>query len=209
LPEPRCGYGLAVLGGRVYVFGGRDGDDPATAADDVWHYGPQDDSWVPAAPLPLPRADLAAVAVGDCHIHLLGGRDRSGEAQANNWVFNTCDPASPWRLDDAPALPQPRAGHVAAAPSESRIYVVGGGWDVRVEPPVVELNLSPPEGDPEWRAYTDVPGFTPQRGAAMVARSEESGVVLDLAGGRAGGQLLDQYRFIRVLWQVYVGAPRR
>lgn len=200
LPEPRCGYGLAVLDGRVYLFGGRKGDDVATATDDIWTYRLGDAAWV-AVPeidrLPQRRADLA-VAVVERAIHVLGGRDPSGELWPDHWVYRPFAP-SKWDTASGARLPQGRAGHVAAGlvhagvPQARRwIYVIGGGWDANVQPGAILLEL---DGDGVWRPFADLgsvtAGQTPQRGAGLTVRN--AGGQLFLGGGRtAEGGLLDR-----------------
>lgn len=206
LPKPVCGYGLAVLQGRIYLFGGRSGDDAAGATDEVWTYRLGDAAWAPVAEvdrMPQPRADMA-VAVVDESIHLLGGRDPSGERWPDHWIFRPFA-ASKWDTSSGLRLPEGRAGHVAAGivhpgvPRARRwIYVVGGGWDAALQPGALLLDLDAGES---WRAFADLGTFTagqtPQRGASLTMR--DSGGQLFLAGGQtAAGRRLDRVHILNL-----------
>lgn len=206
LPKPVCGYGLAVLEGRIYLFGGRSGDDVRTATDEVWTYRLGDAAWAPVAEvdrMPQPRADMA-VATIDKSIHILGGRDPSGERWPDHWIFRPFA-ASKWDTSSGLRLPEGRAGHVAAGivhPGETGarrwIYVVGGGWDASLQPGALLLELG--TGD-AWRAFADLgtvtAGHTPQRGASLTIR--DAGGQLFLAGGQtAEGRRLDRTHILNL-----------
>lgn len=196
LPRPVCGYGLVALEGRVYLFGGRESDDPASASNEVWTYRPGDADWQPVAPedrMPQPRADLAATTI-EKDVHILGGRDRSGQLWPDHWIFRPFG-SSKWDTSSGAALPEGRAGLAAAGivrpgmPAQRWIYVIGGGWDENVEPGALLLALGSGEG---WQPSVDiggvVAGTTPQSGASLAVR---------FAGGQfvlAGGQTADGRR---------------
>lgn len=201
LPSPRCGYGLAALQGKVYLFGGRTSDDAATALDEVLVYDPGDDEWtVSEARLPDRRSDLGAAAFARTNrIHLVGGRDRSGNLERNHWIFRPFDASDPWDIDDARPLPNGRAGHAMTAvpwPFE-RIYIVGGGWDTRVSPNSLELDLQTANSD--WSASSDLVGPTPYRGAALAHHGRR----LFLTGGSAEGSLSARSYFLEPFNLIY------
>jgi DNA-binding CsgD family transcriptional regulator len=188
LPVAACDYALAELQGDVFLFGGRAGAGPGTALDGVWRYDADGDAWQEEGRMPLPRSALGAVVVGNA-IHLLGGLDRAGEPQSSHWVFRPNDPPDRrWTSDVAPPLPEGRAGLAAVASAVKNVYLVGGGWDAKVADGVLLGRLAAP--DPRWEAQPDVPGFTPQRGAAMTLLE---GRLLVLVGGEADGRLLDRH----------------
>ncbi len=197
LPKPVCGYGLVALEGRVYLFGGRAGDDVATASNEVWTFRPGDAAWQPVAPedrMPQPRADLAATTI-EKDVHLLGGRDRSGQLWPDHWIYRPFG-SSKWDTSGGTALPEGRAGLAAAGivrpgiPQAQRwIYVIGGGWDANAEPGALLLQVGAGDG---WQPSVDlggpVAGTTPERGASLTVR---------FAGGQfvlAGGQTADGRR---------------
>jgi len=193
LPKPVCGYGLAALDGRIYLFGGRRGEDPGAATDAVWTYRLGDAAWQAVEDvdrMPQPRADMG-VAVIERDVHLLGGRDRSGQPWPDHWVFRPFD-ASKWDTSSGGALPEGRAGLVAVGivrpdvgQAQHWIYVIGGGWDHNLQPGALLLRLG---SDAGWQPSVDVGGLTsgvtPQRGAALAIR--HAGGQLILAGGQSG-----------------------
>src|SRR2546427_5934121 len=81
--------------------------------------------WLRGADLPTPRAETAAVLVGN-EAYVLGGFDANGMASAKVEVYNTT--SDTWRT----ARPLPVAlHHAGAAVVNGRIYIVGGylqGW---------------------------------------------------------------------------------
>jgi hypothetical protein len=132
LPAPVCGYALAELDGRIYLFGGRAGVD-APPARAVWSWQPGDAAWSDdPEDLPLPRSDAAAASVpAQAAIHLLGGRDGSGP-QPNHWLFRPFGAEGQWVTEGGPPLPEGRAGLgavFAEVPTAPTIYLIGGGWD--------------------------------------------------------------------------------
>src|SRR5438132_10102746 len=82
-------------------------------------------TWLRGADLPTPRAETAAVLVGN-EAYVLGGFDANGAASAKVEVYNTTSDI--WRT----ASPLPVAlHHAGAAVVNGRIYIVGGyleGW---------------------------------------------------------------------------------
>ncbi len=193
LPEPLCGFALVEVQGLVYLFGGRAGEDPATASDRVWRYDPRADEWRAEEPMFLPRSDLAAVVV-DNQVHVMGGRDAEGRPQVSHWLFRPLEEAGRWQDTGGPSLPEGRAG-LAAASVLGSIYVVGGGWDRTVEHGL--LKWDPDSGD-AWEPFEDVRGATPWRGHGLAVFRNQW---LHVAGGDVDGRLQDQYEFIQVVWK--------
>lgn len=199
LPVPVCAYGLVVWEGDAFLFGGRSGEDAATATDGVWRYRPDEDVWQPEGEMPLPRADLAAVADGN-RVRLLGGRDRSGRLQTSHWTYRPFGSVEDrWDLDSAPALPQPRAGLGALSTPIGSVLAVGGGWDVALRDGTIALGR-----DGSWLPDARLPGFTPQRGACIVLSDNRWAVIL---GGEVDGRLLNRhYRREVVAGTIFVPA---
>jgi hypothetical protein len=194
LPAPRCAYGLAVLEGQVYLFGGRESTSPESVSDEVWRYDPEADAWTTLDPLPAPRGDLAAATVGQRNeIHVVGGRDRDGDLERDHWIFR---PFETPRWDEAAApLPEGRAGHAMVALDSplDRLYVVGGGWDAPLADDAGTMGLTL-EDEASWVPFARVPGPTPRRGAGLAIL----GRTLFLAGGDTGagqGPSRDAYRY--------------
>ncbi len=123
LPAPIAGYGLTAFEGKLYLFGGWDGERYRAEA---YVYDPVGDSWTDLTPLPSPRAFLAAGAV-EKTLYVAGGHDGRRELAA----VLAYDPAGegaaagPWT--ERSPMGQPRAGLGMTAIGR-RLYVVGGGW---------------------------------------------------------------------------------
>ena len=123
LPVPITAYGLAALGGKIYLFGGWDGK---SARAETYVYDPAKDAWAAASPMPEPRAFMGAGAVLDS-IYVVGGYDGKQELAS----VLRYDPAGegtvagPW--SPRASMNQPRGG-LGATVIGTRLYVVGGGW---------------------------------------------------------------------------------
>jgi N-acetylneuraminic acid mutarotase len=108
-----------VVGGKIYVTGGRLGSFARNLGDNE-EYDPRTDRWVKKAPLPTPRSGIAAV-VADGKIYVFGGESTEGTFTANEQY----DPATDsWRT--MPPLPTARHG-LGAVALGNRIYVLAGG----------------------------------------------------------------------------------
>jgi N-acetylneuraminic acid mutarotase len=84
LPTPRSGIAAAVLGRRIFVFGG---EAPAGTFGQVEAYDGDGDRWSNHAPMPTPRHGLAAVPHGG-RIYVLSGGPRPGGSYSTvNEVF--------------------------------------------------------------------------------------------------------------------------
>jgi N-acetylneuraminic acid mutarotase len=77
MPEARGGHAAAVLGGRLFAFGGESFGPQGRAHDEVFAYGAKADRWERAGTMPLSLHGLGAVAAGPA-IHLLGGAEAVG-----------------------------------------------------------------------------------------------------------------------------------
>ena len=124
LPRPLCGYGLAAVEGKLYLFGGWDGQGYRA---ETLVYTPGSTAWQAAAPMPTPRAYMGAATI-DENVVIVGGSN--GTALATNEVYDASQDhagGAPWR--SMASLPDPRVGPGVAAVGQ-RVYVVGGGTDL-------------------------------------------------------------------------------
>ncbi len=71
LPLAVSGYALATYEGRLYLFGGWDGEQ---ALDRVYVYDPDDDRWTEGTPMPTARAYAGAAEIMG-RIYVMGGWD--------------------------------------------------------------------------------------------------------------------------------------
>jgi len=122
LLHPLSDYALAVFEGRLYLFGGWDGQE---YIDRIFVYDPMDNHWYERAPLAR-KLGGAAAAVSGSKIYLIGGTD--GKKTLDQvWVYypnREGDGGDAW--ETRKKLPEPRFGLSAAALVNS-IYVAGGG----------------------------------------------------------------------------------
>ncbi len=125
MPTARNSAAGAVVGGALYVIGGRTVSDGNTAAVEV--YDPQSDRWNRARPMPKAQGGLAA-AVLNGKIYAFGGEyfdPRPGGVFSEAWEY---DPRTDlWRA--VAAMARPRHGLGAVALGEA-IYVLGGAANV-------------------------------------------------------------------------------
>ena len=122
LPMAVSDYALADFEGRMYLFGGWDGEK---ALDSVWVYDPGADLWSQVTPMEAPRIDARAIALSD-RIVVMGGKTLNGKVQSEAWAYfpsRESNGESPW--DEFTNLPEGRAGFGAASINDS-IYIFGG-----------------------------------------------------------------------------------
>jgi N-acetylneuraminic acid mutarotase len=70
MPEKRAGLATCAINGRIYVFGGVDGDVALTST--VYEYNPKTDEWIKRSDMQVPRESLSADTV-DGKIYAVGG----------------------------------------------------------------------------------------------------------------------------------------
>lgn len=119
MPTGRHHTSAAALDGKLYVVGGRRGEN--LALGEVERYDPRSDSWERLPPLPLGVGGLGVASVAGRLIAISGGDDGNRWVTPATWAF---DPATNrWtRLGD---LGVPRHGFGAAVVAD-RVYVFGG-----------------------------------------------------------------------------------
>lgn len=131
-PSARNSAASAVIGGKIYVVGGRqalkqsDGSLRQVNVAALEVFDPATGQWATRAPMPQAQGGLAASAHGG-KLYVFGGEQWVPEQKvfADNWVY---DPAAD-RWSAVPALPTPRHG-LGAATVGNRIHVFGGGLSV-------------------------------------------------------------------------------
>jgi N-acetylneuraminic acid mutarotase len=120
----RSGFGACLLAGELYVIGGFITDPRGhyvESLSSVEKYTPSSDTWSAVAPLPSPRCEHAAVAVGPA-IYVLGGH-ASIESQDLASMLKFDSTQGTWST--VAPMPAPRRCH-AACVIGSDIYVFGG-----------------------------------------------------------------------------------
>lgn len=114
LPEPRAGYSLGTVEGKLYLLGGWDG---ASFRSEVWQYNPDDNTWRERTPLPTARAN-GATSVFEREIYVIGGENATGALNVNERY----NPTAEGRMATAWAIRAPSPAPLARADSST----VGG-----------------------------------------------------------------------------------
>jgi N-acetylneuraminic acid mutarotase len=125
MPTARAGLGGAVSGRYIYAIGGRTSTAPCFGGelDTVERYDTMTDTWSTLAPLPSPRSDLGALAMGNGKIYVFGGCASAFVVidDVDVYDINT----NTWST--APAdLPTARAAFYQVGFAGPKIYVMGG-----------------------------------------------------------------------------------
>ena len=125
-PDPPSDHmGIAVLNGKVHLFGGRTaGFTDLVDRHDV--YDPRTDTWAAARPLPRPRSDGASAVIDELIVYA-GGECKPGGTPGS---ANTFDDVTAYdaKTDRWTALvPLPQACHgISAATVKGVAYFMGG-----------------------------------------------------------------------------------
>jgi len=127
MPTPRNHAGVGVVGGKIYVIGGRTGAafiSVGTNVDVVEEYDPVSDRWgPPKARMPTARSAVAYATYKD-RIYIAGGEFQDQTLMAAFWVVEAYHPATNSWLT-LPRMPVPRHG-LAGAVLGNRLHVVTG-----------------------------------------------------------------------------------
>jgi Kelch motif len=158
LPTARGAMGVAVIGDRMYVVGGR-AEPHSVALDTVEVYDFARDRWSAAAPMGVAR-DHLGVAAQDSYVYAVGGRP--GRANAYR-VFERYDPRTD-RWERLPPYPIPASG-IELLSIGGRLVAAGGE-----DPGRGRLIGNTWAYDPEVRRWARLPSMTrPKHGYAAVA----------------------------------------
>ncbi len=125
MPLSLCGYAIAALEGNLYVFGGWDGKGYVNS---VLAYDPEQDVWSQASPMPTSRGYAGAAAI-EGQIYVVGGYDGRRDLAAVEAYAPSDEGAGgkPWTKHKP--LPEGRGG-AGVVTVQSKLYIIGGGWDV-------------------------------------------------------------------------------
>ena len=121
LPVPVQGPGVATVDDKIYVFtgiGGRNGESEVQSCSHV--FDPDAQEWSALAPVPTPRCDPGALAVGR-RIYTFGGWGGSATFHTVVEVYDI--DSDTWSVTDP--LPEKKAW-MATAEVDGRIFVMGG-----------------------------------------------------------------------------------
>lgn len=152
LEVPRAGCAVGVVGDNVLVAGGtywREGQKIWDVRADL--YDPATDRWQPLAPLPQPRADVAALAAGDAFYIFGGGADGPAVAAV------LCHQGGAWRELPRMALPAPRRSS-AAVLLDGTFYLLGGFAGTGGDYASATTTLWAATPGSAWRVLAPMPG---------------------------------------------------
>ncbi|MFO7634278.1 MAG: LuxR C-terminal-related transcriptional regulator [Caldilinea sp.] len=124
LRQPTGRHAMVNHAGYQFVVGGE--TSSGVALDTVTFFDPQRSTWITAAALPAPLANLAAATLGD-FLYVAGGSrsQPDGERVLSDRLLGYNQDADQWQ--DIARLPYPVAGAALVA-DESALYLIGG-WD--------------------------------------------------------------------------------
>ncbi|MEK7474831.1 MAG: kelch repeat-containing protein [Candidatus Coatesbacteria bacterium] len=137
MPTPRFLHSAVAVGGRIYCIGGitaliggvSNTNVKIEYVGAVEVYDPATNTWTAMAPMPTPRGGAGAASPGNGMIYVAGGIAKGTSTpacerfnpQANRW-----DARAPFNLPGLPAGPGRVGLVVAAPPSGTVLYAVGG-----------------------------------------------------------------------------------
>ena len=128
MPTARNHAAVGVVGGKIYVIGGRVGAAFITVAsntDVVEEYDPATDRWgAVRARMPTPRSGSAWGTVGG-RIYVAGGEVQTAQYAGAYRALEAFDPSSN-QWTSLPSMPVPRHG-LAGAMIGNRLHLAGGG----------------------------------------------------------------------------------
>eukprot|EP00887_Chlorella_sp_A99_P006672 scaffold3.g6672.t1 len=173
-PAARAFHAAAVIGRRVYIFGGHvfiKAQHKLHHFHDLWCLNTDSWEWSrldfsPEAPHPSPRDRASMAVVGDSKLLVYGGADSTNKRLDDAWVFDL--QAGTWS-ELRPAGPRPRPRCCTALfPLERRVLLFGGDsygvngelWSLR--------GVQDGDGPPAWtQLHLEGPAPAPRRGHAV------------------------------------------
>ena len=167
-PAARAEAVGAAVGGRLFIFGGIDGDGgdfafPVTARADV--YDVASDTWQRLSDMPEPFTHTSAVVDGET-IWFAGGfvGDTPGPGSSHVWKYDTT--SDTWSR--GPDLPEPRGGGAAALVGRTLHYFGGANRDRTADMPT-HWSLDLDAASATWIRKADMPTARNHMAAATVA----------------------------------------
>ncbi len=156
---PRHESGLAQVGGKLYLLGGR-------GSRNVDRFDPENNTWESMEPMPIQMHHFQPVVIGS-RIYIMGAFTccfPDEEIINDIYVYNTVTES--WTIDGA--MPADRArGSAAAVLHQGKIFLIGGNTEGHSGGAVAWLD----EYDPatgEWRQLDDAPNARDHFMAAVI-----------------------------------------
>jgi len=195
-PTPVTDVRAVVLGGKIYVPGGRRSADPGDIVAAFEVYDPRTETWEQLPDLPAPRSAYG-LATLEGRLYLFGGRDGAG-FRNDVWEY---DPGrGEWR--ERTPMPTPRAFSQAVALGDT-IWVLGGEDDTG-QLDVNEAYNPVREGDDPWSNKARLPQPRSRFGAAAM----EPIAKIYALGGARGDEAPAEYDARSDSWQQIEPPPQ-
>jgi len=158
MPTARCGFGVAVVDGKIYAIGGTNGTHRLDVNE---MYDPATDTWTTKTPMPTARSGLA-IAVYQNKIYAIGGVIGESDPVTSGYteINEVYDPLTDtWETVE----PMPTArGDLCATVVNENIYLIEGRKHGEVFPfyqnPAVNEVYDP--SNDSWSAKTPIPTST-------------------------------------------------
>lgn len=208
LPVGVAGGGAAVIGSKIYFFGGVTATDPVKMSRALWILDLNGGGWERGPDLPGPERALFAATGQYGMLCIFGGRGSDGALLAETWVYRpkplegTAD--SGWRrMSD---LPVPTARAAALPVGQAQVIVTGG--ETNAGELFAQTTASKPGPALLFHTLTDAwSGFQADPGIAFPAAVRSDGNVILIGAGRDGVSValeLQLERIVRTLqWPDY------
>ena len=180
-PVPVGGVGAAVVGGRIFVPGGRLANGEIT--DILAIFDPRSQTWVNGSPLPQPRSAYA-LAEHEGKLYLFGGWD--GNAYRDT-VYEYDPELDRW--NERSSMPGPR-GYAGAVVAGDAIYVIGGhDGEKALTTNARYLPARDSDGDKAWEEASPMPGARYAMGITSIAE------IVHVIGGANGGDAVQPLKY--------------
>ena len=166
MPTARSGLGVAVVEGKIYAIGGKNGS--YLSVNEM--YDPGTDTWTAKQPMPTARS-FFGIAVVQNKIYVIGGIIGPNGPSSNGFtgVNEVYDPSNDtWETLEP--MPTPRA-FLPANVVEDKIYLIGGSKYLYYSPAFYQSSLVNEVYDPEtdtWETKAPLLSANSHRPSAVV-----------------------------------------
>lgn len=179
LPQPTQMHGSAIIGNRLFIFGGENLDG---WSDQTWSatigQGGQLGEWRRERPLPERRAYIGnSVRVANNRIYIIGGLTPLSPDQPENvspaardvlWTSVLLDGTlAPWERSEE-FLPGEGLYNIAAASDGQRLYATGGFYSGYISGAVFAADLQENGSPTHWRQVATLPASLWFHGAGVI-----------------------------------------
>jgi N-acetylneuraminic acid mutarotase len=190
---PATDIQAVVIGGRLYVPGGRRSANQADISDAFERYDPRTETWEALPNVPQPRSAYALATV-EGNLYLIGGWDGT---RFREEVFEYDPDTQKW-TERSPMLTA--RGFASAAVVADSIYVLGG--ENESGPLAVNEVYTPSQEDAQpWSRRAPMPQPRSRFGVAAAAST------IHVIGGEPGGLPLPAYAARTDSWQAITSSP--